>query len=224
MPPALLPGEGLPSRRGGPLRQNVLRADELRGFAEDGGAPVLHQPVAELPNDGVGREAAGGVAAAALRAHNQFRHGELLLLQQRRLRRHLLGIAHGDVHRFQGAAHLLDNDLLEGLVGPLLNGLDHQVHLAVLAAQGNHHGAIDVGVGGVARHDVHGQLLVGLHLGAALLVVEGHRAVDLLGHNPGGVGGADAGGQNQHVVADAHPAIGPLISKECHSIPSSNIG
>ena len=106
--------------------------------------------------------------------------------------------------------------LLEGLVGALLDGLHHQIHLAVLTAQGHHHGAVDVGVGGIAGHDVHGELLVGGDLRAAQLVVESDRAHHLLGDDAGGVGGADAGGQDQDLVADANAAVGTLVTVEIH--------
>ena len=201
----------------GAAGQQVLGADELSGLRQDGGAALLDNQVAELADQGVGRQAAGGVRAAALRADNQLGHGELLLLQQGGLLHHLLGVADGHVDGLQGAAGLLDDDLLQGLVGALLDGLHHQVHLAVLAAQGHHHGAVDIGVGGIAGHNVHGELLVGSHLGAAQLVVEGDGAHHLLGDDAGGIRGADAGGQDQDLVADAHAAVRTLVTVEIHT-------
>ena len=203
-------------RRGGAAGQNVLGADELRCLGEDGGAACGHDAVAHLADDGVGSQTAGGVGAAALSAHDQFGDGEFLLLKHGGLSHHFLGVTHGHVHSLQRAAGLLDDDLLEGLVGALFNGFDHQIHLAVFAAERHHHRAVDVGVGGIACHHVHGQLLVRGHLRAALLVVEGNGAGHLLGNDAGGVGSTHAGRQNQHMIAHAHTAVGTLITVKSH--------
>ncbi len=103
-----------------------------------------------------------------------------------------------------------------GLLVRSLDGLHHQVHLAVLAAEGDHHGAVDIGIGGIACHHVHGKLLVRGHLRTALLVVEGDGTDHLLGNDAGGIGGADAGRQDQNLVADANAAVRTLITVEIH--------
>lgn len=109
-----------------------------------------------------------------------------------------------------------------GLLVRFLDGLHHQVHLAVLAAQGHHHGAVDIGVGGIAGHNVHGELLVGSHLGAAQLVVEGDGAHHLLGDDTGGIRGADTGRQDQDLVADAHAAVPDACNRRnSYSYPPS---
>ena len=202
--------------RGSPAGQDVLGADELSGLGQDGGAALLDDQIAELPDQGIGGKAAGGVRAAALRANDKLGHGEFFLLQQGRFFHHFLGVADGHINSLQGAAGLLDDDLLQGLVGAFLDGLHHQIHLAVFAAQGHHHRAVDVGVGGIAGHDIHGELLVGSHLRAAQLVVEGHAAHHLLRDDAGGIGGADAGRQDQNLVAHANAAVRTLITVEIH--------
>lgn len=60
----------------------------------------------------------------------------------------------------------------------------------------------------------------GRHLGAALLVVEGNGARHLLCNNSGRVRSADAGRQNQHLIADAHTPIRAAITIKFHMFPS----
>ena len=203
-------------RRGGAAGQNVLGADELRCLGEDGGAACGHNAVAHLADDGVGSQTAGGVGAAALSAHDQFGDGEFLLLKHGGLSHHFLGVAHSHIHSLQRTADLLDDDLLEGLVGALFNGFDHQIHLAVFAAERHHHRAVDVGIGGIACHHVHGKLLVRGHLRTALLIVKGNGAGHLLGNNTGSIGSAHTGRQDQHMIAHAHATVRTLITVKSH--------
>ena len=137
-------------------------------------------------------------------------------MQQRGLRGHLLGIADRHVHRLQGAAHLLDDYLLQRLVGPLLDGLHHQIHLAVLAPQGHHHCAVHIGVGGIARHYVHGQLLIRSHLRTSQLVIEGHASHHLLGNDARRIGSTHAGRQDQHFIPYADTTVGPPVTVKSH--------
>ena len=157
-----------------------------------------------------------GFAAAALRTYDQLGEGKLLLLQQSGLRHHLLCIANGDLHSLQRTASLLNNDLLHRLVGALSDGGSHQVHLAVLTAQRYHHRAVNIGVGRITGHHVHGELLVRPHLRAALLVIEADSALYLLGDDAGRIRGAYAGRQNQHPVPHTHAPVRAAISVKCH--------
>ena len=96
------------------------------------------------------------------------------------------------------------------------NGLDHQVHLAVFAAQRHHHSTVDIGVGGIAGHYIHSELLVRGHLRAALLVIEADSALDLLCNDAGRVCGANAGRQDQYSVTHANPSVRTAISVKSH--------
>ena len=100
--------------------QNVLSADELGGLGENAGTACLHHQIAHSADGGVGSKAAGRIGAAAFRADNQFGQGELLLLEHGGFSHHLLGITNGDLNSLEGSAHFLNDDLLEGLVGALL--------------------------------------------------------------------------------------------------------
>ena len=204
-------------RGGGAAGQNMLGTDKFRGLRENGGAACGYDAVAHLADDGVGGQTAGRIGAAALRADDQLGNGEFFFLEHGGFRHHFLGIADAHIHSLQRAADLLNDDLLDGLVGALLNGLDHQIHLAVFTAQRHHHSAVNIGVGGVARHYVHGQLLIGCHLRAALLVMERYRPYNLLRNNAGGIGSAETGRQNQYLVPNAYTAIGTLITVKSHA-------
>ena len=196
--------------------QNVLSANEFGGLGENAGTACLHHQIAHSADGGVGSKAAGRIGAAAFRADNQFGQGELLLLEHGGFSHHLLGITNGDLNSLEGSAHFLNDDLLEGLVGALLNGLDHQVHLAVFAAQRHHHSTVDIGIGGIAGHYIHSELLVRGHLRAALLVIEADSALDLLCNDAGRVCGANAGGQDQYSVTHANPSVRTAISVKSH--------
>ena len=203
-------------RRSSPTGQNVLSADELRGLRQNRGTSGSHDAVAHFANDRIRCQPAGGVGAAAFRADNQFRNREFLFLEHGCLSHHLLGIAHSHIHSLQRAAGLLNDDLLEGLVSALFNGLDHQIHLAVLTAERDDHRAVDVGIGGIAGHHVHRQLLIRGHLRAALLIVKGNGTGHLLGNDAGRIGSAHTGRQNQHMIAHAHTAVRALITVKSH--------
>ena len=203
-------------RRSSPTGQNVLSADELRGLRQNRGASGSHDAVAHFANDRIRCQTAGGVGTTALRADDQFGNRKFLFLEHGGFGHHLLGIAHSHIHSLQRTAGLLDDDLLEGLVGALLNGLDHQVHLAVFAAERDDHRAVDVGIGGIACHHVHGKLLVRGHLRTALLIVEGNGAGHLLGNDTGSIGSAHTGRQDQHMIAHAHATVRTLITVKSH--------
>ena len=196
--------------------QNVLRADEFRGLGEDARAARRNDEVAHRADGRVGRQTARRVRAAALRADDQFGNREFLALHHAGLCDHLLGVADSLLDRFERAAGLLNNHALHGLVGALCDGLGNEVHLAVFAAERHEDRAVDVGVRCIAGHDVHGQLLVYCDLRAALLVVEGHRAFDLLGNDTCRIRSADARGQDQNLVPHAHSSVRTAVAVKCH--------
>ena len=73
---------------------------------------------------------------------------------------------------------------------------------------------MDVGVGRKTGQGVHGQLLVGVDLGATVLIVERDASLNGAGDALGRIGSADARGENQHVIADAHATVAATIAHE----------
>lgn len=204
-------------RRPAPAGQNMLGADELGGLREHRRAALVHQTVTGISDQGIGRQAAGHIRSAALRAQNQLADGEGLPLEQGRLFHHLPGCPHRLLHRGNGAAALLDDKLPQGLVGSLADGIHHQIHLAVFTAKGNHDGPVDIGIGGKTRHNVHSQLLVTGDLGTAVLIVERHRLLYL--------------GRHSRAVSAAHTDAGriktlfrmPTVHPVCDNPKSSSL-
>ena len=203
-------------RGGGPLHQDVLRADELRGFAEDHAAALSNDPVAEGPDHRVCGNTAGGIAAAALRGQQQLGNGNGLLLQPGGLCRHSPGRPNSLFHRAQGATLLADDKGFQGLIGALADLRSHHIALAGLTPDGHQNGAVYVGVGGKARHHVQGILHIAGHLGAAHLIVEAHRPLDLGGNAVGRVRGAHAGRQDQHIIPHTGAAVAAGITVKVH--------
>lgn len=81
--------------------------------------PWSTRRITGISDQGIGRQAAGHIRSAALRAQNQLADGEGLPLEQGRLFHHLPGCPHRLLHRGNGAAALLDDKLPQGLVGSL---------------------------------------------------------------------------------------------------------
>ena len=200
--------------RGGATGQDVLAAEELRGLAQHRRGTLGDQPVGDLADQRVGPQAAGGVGAAAVGAEDELGDRHVLAFAQACLADELAGDARALVNGLNGAADLLDDQRANGLVGALANGIDDQVVLAALAAKRHGQYRVDVGVGGKAGERVDRELLVDVHLAAAILVVERHAAGDGAGYALSGVGGADARGKDEHVVADAHLAVRTTVAAE----------
>ena len=89
-----------------------------------------------------------------------------------------------------------------------------------LAPQADNHHPVDVGVAGKAGEDLLGHLGVGLNIGAAGVKDDVHRPLYLACHDAGAFAATDAGGQDQHVVADARPALRSSVSPKFHLDPS----
>ena len=144
--------------------QNMLRTDELRGFRKDCRGPHVHQTVTDLTDQGIGRQTAGHIRTATLGSQHQLADGELLTPLQRRLLHHFSGCSDRLLRRGDRTAAFLNDELAHRLVGALLNGLYHQIHLAVLAAQWNDDGAVNIRIRCESGYGVHGQLHIAGHL------------------------------------------------------------
>ena len=114
------------------------------------------------------------------------------------------------------AARLLNDHALHGLAGALGDCLRDQIHLAVFAAERYEDRAVDIRVGRIARHDIHGKLLVDRDLRAALLIVEGYGAFDLLGNDACRIRGAHARGKDKYLVPHADAPVRTAIAVKCH--------
>lgn len=136
---------------GAPARQDVLRTDEFDCLGHHGGRAQIHQPVAEISDGGVGAEAAGSVAAAALDAQHQIGDVTGLPGYPGGVRHHLAGHADRLFDGFERAALLLDAEGDDGLVGDLENALPQLTVRDVFTAQADDYDAVDVGVGGKAH-------------------------------------------------------------------------
>ena len=108
-----------------------------------------------------------GSGTAAFRADDQLGDREFLSLEQTRLGDHLLGVRDRLLDGLERAARLLNDHALHGLAGALGDCLRDQIHLAVFAAERYEDRAVDIRVGRIARHDIHGKLLVDRDLRAA---------------------------------------------------------
>lgn len=194
--------------------EDVLGAKELGRLAQHGGGTMVDEPVGDLADQRIGAKAARGVGAAAVGAEDELGDVSGLADAPVRLGDHLAGKARTLFDRPDGAADLLDDQGLDGLVGALANRVDHDVVLAALAAQGDANDAIDVRVRSVACQGGNGHLLVAVDLRAAILVVEGDAALDRVRDSFRGVGGADARGKDQDVVADADATVRATVAHE----------
>ena len=202
---------------GAPPGQNVLGAHEFDRLGDHGGGAEVHKAVAEVADGGIGAEAAGRVAAAALNAHHQAGDVAGFPLDQRGVRHHLPGRADGLFNGPDGAALFLNAVGDDGLVGDLLDALPQLLVRDILAAQADDPHSVDVGVGGKADQNFLRHLLVALDLCAAGVVDHVDGAVYLGGNDAAGLAGAGAGGQNQHVIADTHGAVRALVTHKVHS-------
>ena len=197
-------------------RQNVLCADELRGLGENARAARRDDQIAHRADGRVGRQTARRVRTAAFRADDQLGDREFLSLEQARLGDHLLGVADRLLDGLERAARLLNDHALHGLAGALGDCLRDQIHLAVFAAERYEDRAVDIRVGRIARHDIHGKLLVDRDLRAALLIVEGYGAFDLLGNDACRIRGAHARGKDKYLVPHADAPVRTAIAVKCH--------
>ena len=113
-------------------------------------APEIHQPVAEISDGGVGAEAAGSVAAAALDAQHQI--GDVTGLPGYREASTIwraTRTAFSMVLSVPPSSWMPKGD--DGLVGDLENALPQLTVRDVFTAQADDYDAVDVGVGGKAH-------------------------------------------------------------------------
>lgn len=190
----------------------MLGADQLRGLGEDGAAARGHQQVPRHAGGVVGDDAGGGVEPAALDPQGQVGGVHLpgllgleFALQRSADLQPLLDrggvtpqlLEHHQLHRYPRFADVLHQ--LPGGKG--------------LAAQPHYQHGPHVGVGGDAGQRPPHLLQVEGQGAAALAVEDGHVA-DLLGYAAGRLVDAAHAGEDDQVVADAVPAVGPLVSDE----------
>ena len=173
----------------------MLGAVDLRRLGEHRGAAVLDQHVGGDAERRIGGDAGIAVRAAALQREHDFRGGAGLALGARHDRQHRLDALNPLGDGLPGAAGRLDGHGLEVIALDQAVFFLHAVDLKHLAAEPDHDGGAEVGVGGVAplgpaQHveafAVSGKPAAGaVHEGDravdAGIILEHARAVDLLG-------------------------------------------
>ena len=198
------------------LGEDMFRTDEFRGFTENGRRAVFDQQVAHGADDRVGRQAGGGVGAAAFRAHDEFGNVDGFAYQLRGVFHHLAGEAGTFVDRADGPAVFLDHDQFHRLVGGFLDVFHHHRGDGVFTAEAHDHCSIDIGVGGKADHDIHGELEIFRRLGATVLLGERGGAFHGEGNRPGCFRGTAHRGQNENLVANAEFAVRAFVTHKMH--------
>lgn len=169
-------------------------------------------------HDRVGHQAARRVRAAALDAQDELAQIALLAAAHARLDYHAAGYLLRLGDGFDGAALLLDEQRLDGLIRAGLELREEVVHAVYLTAEADGDDAVDIRVRGQAYEHIAraAQILAGFS--AAVLVHEAHRPAESLGRKARRLGGAAHGGEDENVIPRAHAAVRPPVAPEFHSL------
>ena len=89
-----------------------------------------------------------------------------------------------------------------------------------LTAKADDNHAIDIGIACKSGQHLLRHIRVGLHIGAARIEHDVHRAANLAGDNARTLAAAHAGRKNQDMIANARTAFGSSVSPELHLFSS----
>ena len=198
-------------RRGRAGRADLLGAGQFRGLAKAGRGAQFIELVDEVAHRRVGREARGRVRLAALGGDPEVVDRAGLALQLGGRLHVLFGLARGVGHHLDLAV-AFDGEALDRLAG-LGDAVDHAAGPLRLDADDDDGG--DVGIAAGADQGAEVQLQVFTELQAPIVVRQGQAALDVVRHLLAGGIGKVVQGQDDHVIADADPAVLAAVAEKC---------